>query len=120
MAKKKLTSLAEEYDTDFDELKNLCAFNLDEEMMTGVGRNTWIDERGQAILDDLVPMPVIYRGPVISECPNPNYLFVRHRDRMCKVVVQIPRRMRGKLLDKVIYFEESRKGETLKYKWVKR
>jgi len=120
MPKKKLTTLAEEYDITFEEAKDLAIFNLDEDMLTGTGRNTWVDERGQAILDDLIPMPVIYRGQVLGACPNPNYLFVHHRDRMCKVNVKIPSKMRGKLLDKVIYFEESRTGDTLQYHWVKR
>jgi hypothetical protein len=36
------------------------------------------------------------------------------------VAVKIPRKMEGKLLDKVIYFEENRDGDNLTYHWVKR
>lgn len=120
MAKKKLTELAEEYGKTFEELYEIASNNFEEDMLSGRGRNTWVDERGQTLIDDLVAMPVIYRGKVLSACPNKNYIMVQHRDRACKVPVKIPNRMVGKLLDKVIYFEENRDYEKLTYHWVKR
>ena len=120
MAKRKLTQLAEEYGKSFEELYDLAVNNFEEDMLSGRGRNTWVDEQGQALLDDMVAMPVIYRGKVLSECPNKQYIMVHHRDRSCKVPVKITKRMVGKLLGKVIYFEENRDGDSLTYHWVKR
>lgn len=120
MPKKRLTDIAQEYNRSFEEILDMVFNNLEEEMVTGRGKNTWISEEGQAVLDDIIPMPVIYRGQVLNACPNPLYLWVHHRDRACKVAVKIPRRMEGKLLNKVIYFEENRDGDNLTYHWVKR
>jgi len=126
MAKKKLTALAEEYNQPLEKMRDIVSMYLDEEMVTGRGKNTWIDERGQAIIDDCVPMPAqqegpeVYRGQVLNECPNPMFLWVHHRDRACKVAVKIPKRMQGKLLDKIIYFEEIHDGDKVNYNWVKK
>ena len=120
MPKRKLIDLAEEYNQPFAYMQEVASLNLEEDMITGRGKNTWIDERGQAIIDDVIPMPVTYRGQVLGECPNPMYLWVHHRDRACKVAVRIPKRMEGKLVGKVIYFEENRLNDKIMYHWVKR
>lgn len=120
MPKKRITQIAEEYDISVEKLQDMIFQNLDDSMVTGKGKNLWINEVGQSLLDDIIPMPVIYRGQVLNQCPNPLYLWVHHRDRACKVSVKIPKRMEGKLLDKMIYFEETRDGGNLKYHWVKR
>ena len=120
MAKKKLIELAEEYDKTFEELYELVTLNFDEEMLTGRGRGTWVNDDGQSLLDDMIEMPVLYRGKVLRECPNKLYLMVHHRDRACKIPVKIPKRMIGKLLNKIIYFEENRDNGKITYHWVKR
>jgi len=77
MAKRKLTQLAKDYGKSFEELYELAVNNFEEDMLSGRGRNTWVDERGQNLLDDMIAMPLedcgkIYRGKVLSECP---YMF---------------------------------------------
>ncbi len=120
MAKKRLTQLAKELDCPVEEMYNLVVNNLSEEMVTGSGKAIWINEAGQIILDDLVPMPVIYRGEVLRACKNSSYVYTRHRDRGTRVPVKIPKKMEGKLIGKMIYFEETRHNGELKYHWVKR
>jgi len=125
MAKRKITQLAEDYGKSFEELYELAVNNFEEDMLSGRGRNTWVDERGQDLLDDMIAMPLedcgkVYRGKVLSECPNKHYVMVHHRDRSCKVPVKINKRMIGKLLGKVIYFEENGDEDNRTYTWVKR
>ena len=103
-------------------------------MITGGKHLTWINEKGQEILDDVIPMPnvsadkeseeepnrSIYRGKVLRECPNPMYVAVHHRERFCKVNVKITRRMQGQLVGKMIYFEEIKNGDITSYHWIKK
>ena len=120
MPKKRLSSIAKEYNIPFEEAMELVFNNLDEDMITGAKHLTWINEEGQDILDDIIPMPVLYRGKVLNECPNPRYVCVYHRERCAKVNVKIPLRMKGKLVGKVIYFEEDNTTVNRTYTWVKK
>jgi hypothetical protein len=119
MAKKKLTNIAEEYGLTFEEAHELVFKHLDEEAVTGRGKNTWISEEGQTALDDVIAMPVLYRGKVLSEAPNRNFLIVYIKDILRKVPVRIPARMQGLLLGKMIYVQAETIGEEMKYKWVR-
>jgi hypothetical protein len=119
MAKKKLTNIAEEYGLTFEEAQELVFKHLDEETVTGRGKNTWINEEGQTALDDVIAMPVLYRGKVLSEAPNRNFLIVYIKDILRKVPVRIPARMQGLLLGKMIYVQAETIGEEMKYKWVR-
>ena len=119
MAKKKLTNIAEEYGLTFEEAQELVFKHLDEETVTGRGKNTWINEEGQTALDDIIAMPVLYRGKVLSEAPNRNFLIVYIKDILRKVPVRIPARMQGLLLGKMIYVQAETIGEEMKYKWVR-
>ena len=76
MPKKKLTALAEEYGIPFEEALDLVFKELEEEMVTGKGKNTWINEDGQRVLDEFISMPVLYRGPVCRGS-EPMYLCLR-------------------------------------------
>jgi hypothetical protein len=101
-------------------------------MITGARHLTWINEKGQEILDDVIPMPnvaaeeeeepnkLIYRGKVLRECPNPMYVAVHHRERFCKVNVKITKRMQGQLIGKMIYFEERNENNITTYHWIKK
>lgn len=120
MPKKLLKDIAEEYDISFKDAKEFCFDYLEEDMITGKGLRTWISDAGQAILDDAIPMPTIHRGKVVGQCPNPLRLWVIDRDRMRKVVVRIPKKMEGKLLGKLIYFEENHNQPGVTYTWVHR
>lgn len=119
MPKKRLSVIAQEYNISYKQAQELVFQNLDENMVSGLPHLLWIDDKGQDALDDLIPMPVLYRGKVLKECPNPSYVSVHHRERSAKVNVKIPRRMRGKLVGKMIYFREKNDGESRTYDWVK-
>ena len=133
MAKKRLFQIAKECEVPFEKALELAFQHLEEHMITGGKHLTWINEAGQEILDDVMPMPnvsdnkedeepnrLIYRGKVLRECPNPLYVAVHHREKFCKVNVKITRRMQGKLIGKMIYFEEIKEGDITKYYWIKK
>ena len=119
MAKKKLTNIAEEYGLTFEEAQELVFKHLNEETVTGRGKNTWINEEGQTALDDVIAMPVLYRGKVLSEAPNRNFLIVYIKDILRKVPVRIPLKMQGLLVGKMVYVQAETVGEEMKYKWVR-
>jgi hypothetical protein len=120
MPKKKLTALAEEYGIPFEEALDLVFRELEEEMVTGRGKNTWINDDGQRVLDEFISMPVLYRGPVLSKAPNPMYVMAYIKEITKKVAVKIPRKMQSKITPgKVIYIEADNSGVEPKYNWVK-
>ena len=47
MAKKRLSALAKEYGITFDEIHEIVMNNLEEDMVTGKGKNLWLSEEGQ-------------------------------------------------------------------------
>jgi len=132
MAKKRLYQIAKECEIPFEEAMDLAFKHLEEDMITGARHLTWINEKGQEILDDVIPMPnvaaeeeeepnrLIYRGKVLRECPNPMYVAVHHRERFCKVNVKITKRMQGQLIGKMIYFEERNENNITSYHWIKK
>lgn len=120
MPKKKLTAISEEYGISFEEAIELVFKELEEEMVTGKGKNTWINEDGQRVLDEFISMPVLYRGPVLQQAPNPMYVMAYIKELSKKVPVKIPLRMRGRITPgKVIYIEADNSGEPPRYNWVK-
>ena len=56
MAKKRLKDIAEEYGISFQQAQDLAFNILDEIAITGKGKNTWINEVGQDLLDDNIEM----------------------------------------------------------------
>ena len=119
MAKKKLTNIAEEYGIPFEEAQELVFKHLEEETVTGRGKNTWVNEVGQVALDDIIAMPVLYRGKVLSQAPNPSYIMVYLKDITRKVPVKIPIRYTNRLTGKMVYVQADTSGDNVKYKWVK-
>jgi hypothetical protein len=120
MPKKKLTQLAEEYGIPIEEALDLVFKELEEDMVTGKGKNTWINEDGQRVLDEFISMPVLYRGPVLSEAPNPSYIMVYVKELSKKVPVKIPLRYKGSFpKGKVVYLEADNSSDNPKYNWVK-
>ena len=119
MAKKKLKDIAEEYGLTFEEAQELVFKHLDEDAVTGKGKNTWINEVGQAALDDVISMPVLYRGKVLSEAPNPNYIIVYIKEITRKVPVKIPLKMKGRFNGKMVYVQADTSGNNIKYHWIK-
>ena len=65
----RLSELARQGHYEWDELLALAKEKLSEDMITGVGRNTWISEEGQEILADAMDVPEAtpahYKGQVI-------------------------------------------------------
>ena len=118
MPKRKLTALAEEYGISFEEAQDLAFEKFDEDMITGRGKNTWIDQRGQAMFDDLVPIDIIYRGRVLSEAPNPSYVICYIKELTAKVPVRIPLRYKGMLNNKIIHIQADNTGNAPKYNWI--
>jgi hypothetical protein len=120
MPKKKLTEISEEYGIPFEEALDLAFKELEEEMVTGRGKNTWINEDGQRVLDEFISMPVLYRGPVLQEAPNPSFIMVYVKELSRKVPVRIPLRYKGRFTrGKVVYLEADNSSEPPKYNWVK-
>jgi hypothetical protein len=65
-------------------------------------------------------MPVLYRGPVLSEAPNPMYIMVYVKELSKKVPVKIPLRYKGTFpKGKVVYLEADNSSDNPKYNWVK-
>ena len=100
MAKKRLTDLCREYGIHFSEAKELVEFELEESMATGKGKNTWINEEGQALFDDLVPIDIIYRGRVLQAAPNNSYVIAYVKELARKVPVKVPMRYQKQLTNK--------------------
>ena len=70
----RLSEIARQGHYVWDELLALAKEKLSDDMITGVGKNTWISEEGQDILADAVDIPEAtpthYKGEVIKVAPN--------------------------------------------------
>ena len=116
MAKRRLTDIAKDYDISFEDLQEIAFNKLTEESISGKGRNTWIDEVGQDILDDNIPIkevkPRMYRGKVRNIAPNPRFAFVHVKEKNGCIKVEIPRRYIGKIKShRMINLEEEEEGQ---------
>lgn len=123
MPKIKLTKIAEEYDVDFDEALSIAKEKIPSEYLTGKGKNTWISEEGQSIIEDGLfideIIPKNYIGKVLNECPNTRYNSVYSKEIGKRVPVMIPRRWQGKLVGKNICFEAIEDTNGVSYRYVK-
>lgn len=94
MAKKRLSEIAKEYEIPFEQASDIAFNVLTEESISGKGRNTWIDEVGQDLLDDNIPLAIkkarVYRGRVRNLAPNPRFCFVHIKEKNGCVPVRIP------------------------------
>jgi hypothetical protein len=118
MAKKRLTDLCREYGIHFSEAKEIVEFEFEESMVTGVGKNTWINEKGQALFDDLVPIDIIYRGRVLNPAPNNSYVIAYIKELTRKVPVKVPMRYQKQLTNKIIHIQADNTGPNAKYTWM--
>ncbi len=122
--KKKLTQLAEEYNVEFEEALSIVKEKIPAECITGKGKNTWLSEEAQAVvreglfIEEIIPKN--YKGEVLSECPNKKFNFVYSKEVGKRVPVLVPRRLRGKLINKVIMFEAIEDGRGTSYRYIKR
>jgi hypothetical protein len=121
MAKVKLTKIADRFESSFDSFLNLAKRKLSAEMLTGKGRNTWVNEEGQKILVDCMYIeeivPKHFKGKVLADAPNPSYVFAYIDEIKMKVPVVIPRRYKGKMKGKTITIEmiEDVRGRSYRY-----
>lgn len=123
MPKIRLTKLAEEYDTPFEEALELVKDKLPKDQVTGKGKLTWIGEEGQKMIADGLMIteitPKYYKGQVIKECPNPRYNYVHSKEIGKKVPVLIPNRYRGQMTGKTIHFEAIEDNAGVSYRYIK-
>tara|TARA_R110000851_G_scaffold132271_1_gene266650 strand:- start:516 stop:887 length:372 start_codon:yes stop_codon:yes gene_type:complete len=105
----RLSEIARQGHYVWDELLALAKEKLSDDMITGVGKNTWISEEGQDILADAVDIPEAtpthYKGQVIKVAPNKKYVYAYIRDNRMKVPVLVPKKLAHKLVGKIILIE---------------
>lgn len=115
MPKKRLKQIAEEFDITFEQAKEMAFQRLEENMITGKGKNTWISEDGQKVFDIIIPVPVVYRGRVIRLMPNPNYVLVKVPELTKCVPVKAKLNIAKNLEGKYIYLQADNTSEHPKY-----
>ena len=116
MPKRKLTDLAKEYNLSFENILEIASNNLEESSLSGRGKNTWVDETGQDVLDSNIPIeepkPNKYRGRVRNKCPNPTYIMVHLKEKMLVVKTKVPRKFMGvDWIGKMVTVEEIEENE---------
>jgi hypothetical protein len=113
MPKRRLTEIAKEFDIPFEQMREKVFQHLEEDMISGRGKNTWIDENGQRVLDEVIPVPVIYRGRVVRACNNPLFVFAKIPELGKCVNVRVKHGMAKNLVNKYIYIQaDNTYGET--------
>lgn len=117
--KKRLTEIADDFGISFEEALDIAFNNLEEDMLSGKGKNTWISEAGQMAMDSIVHIPVIYRGRVTRLCPNPLFVMVNLKDICKNVPVRIKFGTQKNMLLKYIYVQMDCINGEIKYKMVK-
>ena len=94
--KKRIKTIAVNYNLDLDYLLELIKDKLPEDTVTGTGYASWINEEGQLMLDRAIDIPEltpkIYRAVVHSKAPNRSYIYVYIREIQKKVPAVIPRK----------------------------
>ena len=122
--KRKLTALMQDYETEysFDECLQIVQQKLSKEMVTGKGKNTWINEEGAEVLKVALHVPEIvpklHMGVVVRPAPNKGYVYAKLEGVDAVVPVVVSRRMRDQLLNKRIRVEEINDGNS-SYRYVR-
>lgn len=119
MAKKRLRDIAEEFNIDFEEARRIAYNNLEEDMVSGKGKNTWINEAGQDIFDNYVPLPVIYRGKVVRLAPNPMFVVTYIKELGKTVPVKLRNRNQKGFLLKTIYVKADNSGAEPRFSYIR-
>jgi hypothetical protein len=117
MSKKKLIEIAEEYEISFEKAQDFVTNNLEEEMVTGRGKGTWVNDDGQEIFEQMIPINILYRGKVMQLAPNPRYVLAHIKELGKRVPVKVPLRFSKGLLGKVIHIEANNKGDEPTYEF---
>jgi len=117
----RLSALAREGDYEWDDLLELAKEKLSDDMITGVGKNTWISEEGQEILSEAMDVPEAtpahYKGQVIKVAPNKKYVYAYIRENSMKVPVLVPKKLAQKLVGKIILIEAIRDVSGTSYRY---
>lgn len=123
MPKIRLIKLAEYHEVEFDDALEIAQNCLSEEMLTGKGRNTWVDDEGQVILDGALETPEIYPkhyyGEVVRLAPNPSYVYAFIEELKKAVPCVVPRRFQSTMLGKVISIEEIKDNSGSTFRHIK-
>jgi len=124
MPKIRIGTLAEELDTDVEDLVGLTKSKLCSSMVTGKGgKGLWINEDGQEILRMAVDIPEIvpkhYKGYVIKSAANPRYVYSYIKEIDKKVPVCVPRKLRKTLVGKNIKIEAIEDAVGVSYRYVR-
>jgi|TARA_Y100000052_G_C2954329_1_gene89279 hypothetical protein len=121
MPKVRLSKIAKDNDFEFDLAFKIAKENLKEDMLTGKGAATWVNEEGQALLDSLLLAPELYpkeyKGMVVRLAPNKSYVYVKIRELKKVVACVVPRMSQDSFIGKNIYVEEikDKNGSTFRY-----
>ena len=123
MPKIKLIHIAEEKDVSFEEALEVANKCLSNEMLTGKGKNTWVNEDGQEILQGAIEIPEIYPkhyyGRVVRLAPNPSYVYA-HIVELNKVVAcVVPRKTQPQMMSKKISIEEIKDNSGSTFRQIK-
>ena len=122
MAKIKATALAEELEVDFLTISTIIEDNVSEDDISGKGKNTWLTEDAVNIVKDKLEAPELipnyYIGKVLTQAPNPNYVYVYLNELSKRVPVVVPRRFKGKLNGKTIKVEEITDNAGSSYRYI--
>ncbi len=121
MPKVRLSKIAKDNDFEFDLAFKIAKENLNDEMLTGKGAATWVNEEGQELLDPLLIAPELYpqeyKGMVVRLAPNRSYVYVKIKELKKTVACVVPRNTQESFLGKFIHVEEIKdsKGSTFRY-----
>lgn len=119
--KTRLVTLSAEYKVDFDEALQLALDKLPEEMVTGRGKGTWINEDGVEILKEAFDIPEIVpkhiQVKIIKECPNRCYNWAYSKELGKRIPVLLPRKFWGRLKGKMVTVEciQDDRGSSYRY-----
>ena len=115
------SELARQGHYEWDDLLALAKEKLSDDMITGVGKNTWISEEGQEILSEAMDVPEAtpahYKGQVIKVAPNKKYVYAYIRENSMKVPVLVPKKLAQKLVGKIILIEAIRDVSGTSYRY---
>jgi len=120
--KKRLTQIAKENNIEFKELEDLAKSKLSSKMITGNGKNTWISEDGQQILDQAIEVPEgvakHITAVIVRKAPNQRYLYAYSKDIDKVIPVLVPRRYAKSLMGKLVSVEviEDVRGSSYRYR----
>lgn len=109
MAKKRLSKIAMDNGKTFEEMVSLAGEKLAESMISGKGKGTWIDDKGQELLEDACDVPEIvpkhFTATVKSKAPNPRFVYAVINELKIRVPVLVPKKLVRRLIGTSITVE---------------